>query len=843
MGEQDNPDAVYIEFGPFRLHPARRLLERDGQPVRLGDRGFDILFALLRQPGEIISQRALYEELWSDRQVDESSLRGHIRALRQALAAGGDNTEYIRNVSGRGYFLTVPPAAPPPEPVASQSPLPRHLTPLIGRDGELAELVGSLGRHRLVTIVGMGGMGKTRLAAELGRRVAADFPDGVRYVDLAPLADPGAIVSAIAVALGIPSRSAGIDVLALAIGAQRLLLIFDNCEHVAADAAALIGALLSRTERLTVLATSQEVLHVPGEQVFRLGPLALPPAGAADIESFAAVALFLERVQGIDHRFQLDDQKRESVAEICRRLDGVPLVLEMAAARLPLLGVDGMQAGLDARLDMLRAGARAPFTRHRTLATMVEWSYSLLDAAEQEVFRRLSVFSGSFSLDAAVAIAGGEYPDWEIIDILGRLFDKSFLDAEADGPRRYRLLETLRLYAVDLLRSTGAFDRFAERHARYFSFLLAQAYEAFEVGPEAAWLDVYRPETGNVRAALRWSFADPARADLAVELAGNSGRLWQVLALVVEGRRHIDAALDLVGRASPGPAAARLLLQAAALHRMDQARALDLARRSVEMSRACGDRLGLAVAQTHSGGSLMFLGRFDEAEAALAEALPQLQGSGRKKTLANLLMHLGNLATLRNDAAKARAAFGQALELARDLQHASLEFDILHNSAEMEFCAGFTDRAIAQLRELIARIVPTDNLYVPANTNMASFLLAQNQLDEGAAFAARALSRAKDVGGYVLRATVLQCTLVVALDGRLQEAARLDGYVAAGFAAAGDLWQPIEQQAQDRILGLLRMALTESAITSVMADGAGLNEDRAIALAASCLAARRPAAI
>jgi predicted ATPase len=764
--------------------------------------------------------------------------------LRRALAETGDGTDYVKNVAGRGYFLAVPATgasaapAPPAATAPRYSPLPRYLTPLIGRDVELAEIGDSLGRNRLATITGMGGIGKTRLAVALGEAVAASFPDGVRYVDLAPLADPGAMLSALAVALDVPlsAADAGIDTIASAIGRQYLLLIFDNCEHVAEDAAALIGALLTRVEHAAVLATSQEVLHVPGERVFRLGPLALPPEGAPDIDRFAAVALFLERVQGIDHRFALTEDNAAGVAELCRCLDGVPLVLEMAAARLPLLGVEGLLAGLDARLQMLKAGSRHAIGRHRTLAAMVDWSYSLLDAAEQEIFCRLSVFSGSFSLDAALAVAGGDYPDWEVVDILGRLLDKSFLGGGDGGSRRYRLLETLRLYAAEQLSASGSFDRLAERHARYFSALLHQAHDAFEVTPEIAWTNTYRPELGNVRAALRWCLADRARADLAIALAGNSGRLWQVLSLVVEGRRHVDAALLLIGEASP--AAARLLLQAAALHRMDQAKSLALAQRSAEFFEACGDRIGLATVQSHTGAMLMFLGRLAEAEASLDLALAALAGSGRQKTLANVLMNLGNLATLRQDTAKARAAFGQALLLARTLQHANLEFDLLHNSAEMEFCAGFTERAIALMREFLPRIGESDNLYVPSNINMAAFLIAQGKLDEGAELVERVLIKAGEAGGYALRVALLQAALVLALGGTHDEAARLYFYVAAGFAAAGDLWQPIEDQARQRIVALIGSPLDGSELEAA---GAQMSDAAAVALAASCLAARRAA--
>ena len=353
-------------------------------------------------------------------------------ALRKALGDGESGIRYVSTIQGRGYRFIAPvshsktsalqKAAPPLRLVGRDHPvrktserlsaaasettepdtnLPQRLAAVIGRAAELAELQESIGRNRLVTLVGTDGIGKTRLAVELGWLSTGLFADGVWLIDLAPVTDPAVVTSATATVLGVALRDAEapVQAIAAAIGKQRWLLIFDNCEHLIAAAAELIEALLERVPGLSVLATSQEILHVAAEQIYRLNPLALPPAAGsvAKIAGFGAVALFVERARAADRRFVLDAGNAAGVAEICRRLDGIPLALEMAAARLPLLGIEGLRARLDERLFMLTTGAHTAETRHRTLRNMVEWSLGLLDPADQRVFRRLAVFAGSFS--------------------------------------------------------------------------------------------------------------------------------------------------------------------------------------------------------------------------------------------------------------------------------------------------------------------------------------------------------------------------------------------------------------------------------------------------------------
>jgi len=898
------PDDVVV-FGPFRLFPANRLLEKAGTPVRLGDRALDILLTLIGHAAEVVSNASLVAQVWPDLTVEENNLRVQVAKLRKALGDGEAGIRYIYTVPRRGYCFVSPisrlkmPARPPafvpgqgddpparsprmasrkplraegelrhhpdaeveppapaaPETTRPETNLPQRLAAVIGRASELAELQESIRRNRLVTLVGPGGIGKTRLAIELGWQVAGLFPDGVWLVDLAPVTDPAVVTSAAATVLGAALRDAEtpVEAIAAAIGKQRKLLIFDNCEHLIAAAAELIEALLERVPGLSVLATSQENLHLPGEQIYRLSPLALPPSGAPDprssvsgIAEFGAVALFVERARAADRRFVLDAGNAGGVAEICRRLDGIPLALEMAAARLPLLGVEGLLARLDERLHMLTTGAHTAEARHRTLRNMVDWSHGLLDPADQQVFRRLAIFSGSFSLDAAIAVAGEKADDWDIIDALGRLIDKSLMTAEPGEHPRYRLLETLRLYAMQELRRNGEIETVAARHARYFTELFSRSDALWETAPEVEWLRVYRPEIDNVRAALNWALADPERAHVAVTLAGTAALLWQALALFAEGRRYIDRVLPLVDGESPPAAEARLLRSAGSLwSNSDRLRALAQQERSAALYRQIGDRLNLATVLSTIGSLYTSLGRNAEAKTALREAEGILSSSDRKRSLFNVMNNIGTLAGFMNETAEARHSFVRALELARSVKDVSRESYILMNLAEVEFVQGSLDRAVEWAREAVSgwRSIHRRSFLVLGLISLGSYLILRGDLAEGRLIAEEALSAASEEGGFVVRVCLQQWALLGALDGRYGEAAQLLGFVDAGYATSGDVRQPNAQEIHGRLLRLLAVELPSADIDAYATQGARWSEAEAVAFAADHLLSPKSPAI
>jgi predicted ATPase/DNA-binding winged helix-turn-helix (wHTH) protein len=828
-------------FAAFRFFPGLRCLLRDDNTVPLSPRTMSVLAALIEHHGELVTKDDLLTEVWHGTSIDENNLVTHVSALRKVLGR-----KAIATIHGKGYRFAaaveqLPAPAVSQERTAAQQTqansatnLPKHLTRLIGRDVQAIELKALIGQKRLVTLAGPSGIGKTRLAVDLGRRLKDLFPDGVSLIDLAPLNDPAGVASAAATALGVQLRGGDSPVksIAAAIGQRRALLIFDNCEYLASTVAELIEGLLLRAPGLSVLATSQETLRLSAEQIYRLSALELPPSSATEISGFGAVELFLERARAVDPSFRLNGGNAATVAEICRRLDGIPLALEMAAARLPLLGLEGLRAGLGERLQMLKAATRNTEWRHQTLLDTVEWSHGLLAMAERQFFRRLGIFSGSFSLDATVAVTGLEADRWKIADTLGRLVDKSLVTIEAGSVTRYRMLETLRLYALERLAASGEAEAIAERHAQYFKELLNRSDQVWETTLNADWLLMYRPEIDNVRAALDWALAAPERAELAIGLAGPAARLWEKLAIFVEGRHYAERAASLIDNNTPPAAAARLLRRAGALwHNADRTRALALQERSAALYRILGDRLSLGSVLGTVGALHVILGRSDEARAALEEARDILSGSDRKKSLGNVMNDLGNLALFTNDAAEARRCYARALDLARALKDANQQNLIMMNLAELDFGVGATDRAIEHGREAVSGFRSADRPYDlgSALINLASYLTVRGDHREARALATEALSLVSEEGGYILRLCLQHWALLGAVDGRHEAAAQLVGFVDAGYAAAAEVRHPTERQIYDRLSTLLDAALAPDDVRTYAAGGARWSEDHAVA--------------
>ena len=567
----------------MRIDVHRRELFADGVRVELGSRSFDILLLLIEARGELVSKVALMRRIWSGVVIEENTLQSHIYALRNAL---GRERALIRTVSGRGYRFVgqleeVERNTVPAEPTAYTVPgasraitnLPSALSTLIGRSTELGELIKLILRHRLVTLVGAGGIGKTRLALEAARGLLPHFPDaGVWLTELAPLSDPGSIGAAVVAALGLrfstPELSA--SRLGAAFGAKRMVLVLDNCEHLIDAAARFIEDLLRATSGLQVVTTSREPLGVEGEQVYQVAPLRSPPeraARAAEVLTYEAAQFFCTRVREADHTFVLDDARASAVSAICRCLDGLPLAIELAAPRAAALGVTTVAARLDRLFQLLAQGRRTSPPRHRALRATLEWSYQLLSEGERRVLRRLSIFSGGFTLEAACALAGDPaVDDTEVIDCIARLLAKSFIETtHKEVPVRYRLLQTTQAYLFEkLTQSDEDIDVCRRRHAEYFCQLLGVTAQAPLVSnPSLQKLD---PEIDNVRAALAWSFAVPGGTSLSLELAVRSAPLWLGRCLLNECRMWMEKALArLQGSGSNGTRDEVMLRSALAL--------------------------------------------------------------------------------------------------------------------------------------------------------------------------------------------------------------------------------------------------------------------------------------
>jgi DNA-binding winged helix-turn-helix (wHTH) protein len=418
--QDDSPvDEETFAFGSFRLIPAQRVLLEDGKPLHLGSRALDILVTLVEGAGETIRKDQLIARVWPDTVVDEGALRVHVAALRKALGDGRATKRYIANNPGRGYTFVAPvtrehPRKPIaiPDGASAANNLPVPLNRVVGRDETIATLTAQLAQRRLLTIVGPGGIGKTTVAVAVAEALSASYADGVWFVGLASLSDPELVPSAVSAALGISQSGANpISGMTAWLRDMQAVIVLDSCEHVVGAAAALAEAVLKAAPGVRILATSREPLRAEGERLHRLASLDVPPA-SGDVEPdealrYSAVQLFNDRAMAAVDGFALDAANVAAVLEICRRLDGAPLALELAAARVDVFGVMELAAHLDDRFRVLTSGRRTALPRHQTLGAMLDWSYNLLPTTEAAVLRRLSVFAADFALDAAVAVAGG----------------------------------------------------------------------------------------------------------------------------------------------------------------------------------------------------------------------------------------------------------------------------------------------------------------------------------------------------------------------------------------------------------------------------------------------------
>jgi len=559
MDSAPNP-AANLVFGRFQLLPHRRELLADGKPLKLGGRAFDVLLALIEAGGAVISKEALMARIWPNRAAEQSALLVQISALRAALGADRD---LIRTVSGHGYRFAgeilvgparldqeVGGAAPGHEGAPPQSNVPALVSELIGRDQELGEILILAAAHRLVTLTGPGGIGKTRLALAAARRLLPQFVDGVWLADLAPLADPGLVPATVAAAarLELASGAATAERVADALIGKRLLLVLDNCEHVIEAAAMMAEALARANPTVNVIATSREPLRAEGERVYPVPPLGVPADDAEpanDPMRYGAMRLFLERARAAVPHLATDPGLISMVAAICRRLDGIPLAIELAAARVAVFGVEAVAARLDDRFQLLRGGRRTALPRHQTLRATLDWSHDLLAEPERNLLRRLGIFPGFFDVEAARAVAAdADAARASIVTGLADLVAKSLIAAHLDARITcYRLLETTRAYALEKLGECGEREQLARRHAAYFRQLSEQAEADWETRPPAEWLADYGRYIDDLRAALDWSFSPNGDSATGVAITVASLQLWLQLSMVAECRRHVERAL------------------------------------------------------------------------------------------------------------------------------------------------------------------------------------------------------------------------------------------------------------------------------------------------------------
>jgi predicted ATPase/DNA-binding winged helix-turn-helix (wHTH) protein len=548
-------DEQSFAFGPFVVVPAQRVLLEDGCKVRLGSRALDILIALLNRAGEVVSKSELMSLAWPNLHVEEANLRIHIGALRKVLGDHGTGARFIENVPGRGYCFvgrvtgrTEPASIPPPK--STPELVVPTVTQAIGREPIVKALRSRLPQQRLITIVGPGGIGKTTVALSVAQAMLADYPDGIAFADLAPIGEIELLIGVVAASAGLPGRpNLAVTDLTDALRNRRMLLVLDSCEHIIDASAVLAERLIQALPGVDILATSREPLRTKGEWVERLPPLNLPPAStalaAAEVLDFSAVQLFVDRAASCLGGYTLTDADAAAVVEICTRLDGIALAIELAAGRVDTLGIRGLAASLKDSFLAITRGRRTALARHQTMRATLDWSFTVLPEAEQSLFRRLAIFNGGFSLRAARAVSGEDDTLHAAVDeMIVNLVEKSLVTANFAGDEvQYRLLETTRAYGLECLAANRETEDVARRHAIYFREIFERAEAEWEARPAAEWLHDYASHIDNLRAALDWSFSGNGDKGIAVVLTAAAVPLWFQLSLVDECLRRVTQAI------------------------------------------------------------------------------------------------------------------------------------------------------------------------------------------------------------------------------------------------------------------------------------------------------------
>jgi predicted ATPase len=738
-----------LEFGRIRIQPAERTVRVDGLEVALGARAFDVLLALAQRRDRLVTRQELLDLVWPGLVVEEHNVTAQISTLRKLLGA-----QTVATVPGRGYRFVAPAAAPAPTSAATppRHNLPPQRTRFIGRDSALANLQQLLAHTRLLTLTGIGGSGKTRLALECARRLLDDHADGVWFIDLAPLSAPERVAFACASVFGLgdDAEAALLERLGAHLAERQALVVLDNCEHVRDAAAALADALLSRAGGARVLATSRVPLGLGGEQRYAVHPLSLPATDALDdVRAADAPRLFVDRARLAVPAFELDTGNAGAVAELCRGLDGIALAIELAAARVPLLSVADITTRLRDRFRLLTRGATAD-ARQQTLAAVIQWSYDQLAPAEQRTLRLLSVCADGCSLEAAAALA--ECADeYAALTWLTSLYERSLLVVDSVGAPRYRLLETVRLYARERLDECGETDAALARHTAYF-VAFAEAASPQQNGPqESQWMERLHAERGNLAAALGWCAEPQSAADpsWAVRLAAATGKYW-LFNEVELGCRLVQAALARDAGATGGAVRFHALrvLAGMHMHRGQGEQGLPHARAALALAQRAGEVEWQAMALNAIGTCLGRAGEEAEVRQHYERALELAQAGGGAAILSAVLNNLAVLDFRHGRYGPAEDGFRQGLRLARGQGHVRAAAIYLHNLVRVLVIGGkpADAHACAVEAEALLRGVAEDVLKLELLEVSAGLASIRGEHDVAARFWGFACRRYVDQG-------------------------------------------------------------------------------------------------
>jgi predicted ATPase/DNA-binding CsgD family transcriptional regulator len=703
----------------------------------------------------------------------------------------------------------------PRSPAGPTHNLPLELSSFVGREKELAEVKRLLKDNRLLTLTGSGGCGKTRLALAAAPELVEGFEDGVWLVELASQVDPSLVAQSVATTLGVleqPGRFLT-ETLSDHLGSKKMLLVLDNCEHLVEGCAELTEALLRSCPRLRILVTSREALSIAGEVTWPVLSLSLPdlrrlPA-VESLPRYEATRLFVERAVAVKPTFAITEQNAPSVARACYRLDGIPLAIELAAARVKVLSVEQIANRLDDSFALLSDGSRTAMPHHRTLRATMDWSYELLSDEERILYRRLSVFAGDFRLEAAESVCAGKKLEWdEVLDLLSHLVDKSLVTAQEKGDEAsYRLLEMMRQYGMEKLGEFGEADEVKRRHAAFF-LGLAERVEPELNGPEqVSRLDELESENDNLRVAITWAISE-GEAEIAARLGWALRRFWLLHGHQSEGRRWMEALLEHDG--SPYPRARVAMLAALMSYAQGDYRACErYSPEALELSRRASDETCAAYALTLLGLGAMHRRDFKEATSRFEEALILLRRAGEEQTVPLVLVWLGNVSLGQENRERATRMFEEALALARQR----------------------TDRLATNIA-----------LY-----NLAQLALTRADLGATARLLKEGLTSSRQMGDQANLSYFLEGLAVVAgARGEAERAVRMLGAAAVTMEEAGapvyNYYTP-DRALYERIVAAARSRMGEAAWNAAWAEGRAMMSEQAVEYALEQEPAPGPAAL
>lgn len=662
---------------------------------------------------------------------------------------------------------------------ATPNNLPVLISSFVGRQRQKTEVEDRLSKDRLVTLTGVGGGGKTRLAIEVGRSLLADYPEGIWLVELAPLSDPSLVAQEIASALGLRDHSSRSvrDAVFEHLGERRALLILDNCEHLVDAVAEFATALLQRSTHLRILATSREVLGVTGESTFQVPSLSLPRSmktpALPRLRAAEAVQLFLERARSVSPSFEVDESNADAVFQICRRLDGIPLALELAAARVRVLAPAEIAKRLDSRFRLLSSTSRDVMPRHKTLQALIDWSYDHLTEPEQTLLRRLSLFAGGWTLEAAEAVCAGEpIEEWEVLDLISLLVDKSMVELDADagqetGRVRYRMLETIREYAREKVSAAGEGAAVLERHREYFLAFAEEAEPQLMGREQSSWLTRLALDHDNLRLAIDLCCVPGADPDHGHRLAGALGRYFFMRGHWNEGRA-VFAQLFSENHPRATAAGANALNWAGNLAKLqgDYGEAGAFLKESLQIRRELGETAGIAASLSNLANVIKDQGDYARASELYREALDLHRETGNQAGLALALHCLGLVADLREDRETARERFEESLEIRRRLGNPAAMADTLNNLGSVLETLGDLPSAMERLEEALGIRRELGDQWGAAFVSMNLGLLAKKQGDlrRTREFYDEGLATFRELGDRVSVAGVLMNLGEVSLD-------------------------------------------------------------------------------